>query len=80
MNRMIHIALLLAAGAGLSACATPEPADNQRVAAASSEKLDASTLTGSRIPSKKTGQMVSAIGGKEYEQNQRNQPNPFEAR
>ncbi|MRW93351.1 hypothetical protein GJ699_25510 [Duganella sp. FT80W] len=79
MNKMLSMAAVLAVAVGLSACATPEPAADQQLAGvAPSSKLNASSITGSRIPSKKTDQAVQAIDGKEYERTMRNLANPYE--
>jgi hypothetical protein len=39
-----------------------------------------STITGSRIPTKKSEKMVSGITGQDYQREMRNQPNPYESR
>lgn len=72
------IAAIMALCASLTACVTVEqPAAEQ---AAPGEKVakmsNDATLTGSRIPSKKTEKMVSGITGQDYQREIRNQPNP----
>jgi uncharacterized lipoprotein YajG len=72
--KAVSACLLLAAAAVLAGCAT-SPAltsDPAPAAAAGVQPLaenGAGTITGSRIPSRKTEKMVSAIGAKDYKEN-----------
>lgn len=72
---------LLAASAILSACATvDQPEGKDGAATASASRLEANTLTGSRIPTKKSEKMVSGMDGQEYGREMRNQASPFESK
>ena len=87
-NKMKHILTgvwLIAAVASvtLSGCASVEPTPAVATAAAADEKpVDKlgsnATITGSRIPSKKSEKMVSAIGGADYDRDSRGQAIPLE--
>ena len=79
MNKFLTVAML-ASLVGLTACATvDQPAQADATAAAGSAKPSyARALTGSRIPSKGTGQTVSATEGSDYDRDSRGQASPYE--
>jgi hypothetical protein len=83
MNKM-YVAAMLAICASLTACATVEkPASPETASTASAPvaNFDSnSTITGSRIPTKKSEKMVSGITGQDYQREMRNQANPYESR
>ncbi|SDG16800.1 MULTISPECIES: hypothetical protein [unclassified Duganella] len=82
MNK-IYVAATMAICASLTACATAEqPAVASDAAAAPkmANLSNDSTLTGSRIPSKKSEKMVSGITGQDYQREMLNQSNPYESR
>ena len=79
MNTIKTVAML-AVLAGLSACATVEPpavAQADGSTAALKVADSSSTITGTRIPSKKTSQPVQSTSGQDYDNAARNAPSPF---
>lgn len=79
----IYVLAMMAICASLTACATAEqPAVASDAAAAPkvANLSNDSTLTGSRIPSKKSEKMVSGITGQDYDREVRSQAKPFESR
>jgi len=79
MNKFLTAAML-ASLVGLTACATTEQpivqADATQ-AAAGNKPSQARPLTGTRIPSKGTGQAVSATEGSDYDRDSRGQASPY---
>lgn len=69
----------LAAVLALSACAT-DTTQPQQAAAGNAEKMarnEDSTLTGSRIPARRTEKMVGQIGAQDYKDNKQAAPSPM---
>jgi predicted small secreted protein len=84
MNKMT-IAAVMAVCASLTACATVEqPAGSEAASTASGSSgyslASNSTITGTRIPGKKSEKMVSGVTGKDFERELRSQPNPYEVK
>lgn len=81
MNKMLTAVTLLSL-VGLTACATVEQpgtqADGTPAATTGNKPSYARALTGSRIPSKGTGQTVSATEGSDYDRDSRGQAAPYE--
>jgi hypothetical protein len=62
----------------LCACSAPEPAKQEQLAAVSkAERYQDNTLTGSRIPARRTEKMVGAVGAKDYQETKGAQPEPL---
>ena len=80
--KKMTIAAMMAVCASLTACATTEqPAGTPGAPEVKVSLLDSdSTLTGSRIPARKTEKMVTGMTGQDYDRDIRNKANPFEAR
>ncbi|MBV6323903.1 hypothetical protein [Duganella violaceipulchra] len=77
MNKFLTAAML-ASLVGLTACATTEQPIVQADASAPAAKpSQARPLTGTRIPSKGTGQTVSATEGSDYDRDSRGQASPY---
>lgn len=78
MKPLLHLAVLSSVRA-LSACATPatdEPSASAP-AARRAPMVEQDTLTGSRIPARRTEKMVGAVGAKDYQETSNAQPAPL---
>jgi uncharacterized lipoprotein YajG len=73
------VVLLVAVSALLSACAsTPDAQALPAPGAAATSGTDAAvSLTGSRIPARRSEKMVSQVGGKDYQETAAAQPAPL---
>jgi hypothetical protein len=77
MKACVH-PIVLACLSVLCACSTPEPARPEAPAATpKASRYQDNTLTGSRIPARRTEKMVGAIGGKDYQENKESLPAPL---
>jgi hypothetical protein len=73
------VATLVAVSALLAACTSaPEAHDLPAPGAASTSATDSAvSLTGSRIPARRSEKMVSQVGGKDYQETAAAQPAPL---
>ena len=70
MKAVLHCAALSFILAGCASTTEPAAPDMPALGAASTSTADAAaSITGSRIPAKRTEKMVSQIGGKDYKDN-----------
>jgi hypothetical protein len=77
MKACLH-PLVLAFLPVLCACSTPAPAKPDALATASQAgHYQDNTVTGSRIPARRTEKMVGAVGGKDYQENKDSRPAPL---
>ncbi|MGZ5203074.1 MAG: hypothetical protein ACXWC4_25190 [Telluria sp.] len=75
--RLLSSSAVLAALLGLSACATDAPTTPTQPAPQQLARRDAPSMTGSRIPARRTEKMVGATSGQDYSETANAQPAPL---
>lgn len=82
MKAVPHYLASIFAIASLAGCASvqePEPQPAAQLAAANHGNEEAPTITGSRIPARRTEKMVSQIGAQDYKDNKAALPAPLQS-